>query len=442
MSVVGVALAAGSLRWSAEPHYDAWAWLSWGRQIVHAPWSLSTANGPSWKPLTALLAGGVSLAGAAAPALWLVLVRAAGIASLVLVGRLAAASAGLTGAVVAAGALAVSQGWWLGLSWGASEPVLLALLAWAAVEQHRGRERRAHLLLAGAALCRIEVVPFLVLHGWRVARRYPHGLLLASLSLAVVLALWFGPDWYSTGDPFNQSREALHSQEALSTAHDALGATATVARRAWDVLPTPVWVLAAMGLGWAAHSGERWILRLAALALAWDAVVLALTMRGYAGLGRFTLPAAAAVCVFAGLGARSFAAAVPQPRLAAALSVGLLGLALPPWLGVVATGSDQAGDAAGGPAVAALDRGIAGIGGPQTLGRHTGLRVNGPLGTALAWELREPIGVVNVADGRARRWAIFTVARGAFSGQGPRVPHGAVCRALHWANVRVMLVAR
>ncbi|MGZ6637994.1 MAG: hypothetical protein ACXVII_34610, partial [Solirubrobacteraceae bacterium] len=46
------------------------------------------------------------------------------------------------------------------------------------------------------------------------------------------------------------------------------------------------------------------------------------------------------------------------------------------------------------------------------------------------------------ADGRARRWAIFTVARGAFSGQGPRVPHGAVCRALHWANVRVMLVAR
>ena len=44
-----LALAALSLLAPSSPTYDPWAWLIWGRQIVHL--DLITTGGPSWKPL-------------------------------------------------------------------------------------------------------------------------------------------------------------------------------------------------------------------------------------------------------------------------------------------------------------------------------------------------------------------------------------------------------
>ena len=35
------------------PVYDPWAWLIWGRELLHG--GLETAAGPSWKPLPVLI---------------------------------------------------------------------------------------------------------------------------------------------------------------------------------------------------------------------------------------------------------------------------------------------------------------------------------------------------------------------------------------------------
>jgi hypothetical protein len=41
-----VALAALSLLLPSSPTYDPWAWIIWGREVVHL--DLSTVGGPSW----------------------------------------------------------------------------------------------------------------------------------------------------------------------------------------------------------------------------------------------------------------------------------------------------------------------------------------------------------------------------------------------------------
>src|SRR5437879_5412199 len=45
-------LAAASLLVSAAVSYDPWAWLIWGRQVIHL--SLVTTGGPTWKPFPVL----------------------------------------------------------------------------------------------------------------------------------------------------------------------------------------------------------------------------------------------------------------------------------------------------------------------------------------------------------------------------------------------------
>src|SRR4051794_16567270 len=68
------ALAGLSLLLPSAPTYDPWAWILWGREILHL--DLATTGGPSWKPLPVLLTTPFALFGAAAPALWLVTARA------------------------------------------------------------------------------------------------------------------------------------------------------------------------------------------------------------------------------------------------------------------------------------------------------------------------------------------------------------------------------
>src|SRR4051794_17022607 len=72
---VCLALGAVSLLWAAAPTYDPWAWIIWGREVLHL--DLNTVEGPSWKPLPVLLTTPFALFGdSAAPALWLVVARA------------------------------------------------------------------------------------------------------------------------------------------------------------------------------------------------------------------------------------------------------------------------------------------------------------------------------------------------------------------------------
>ena len=175
-----VGLAAASLLAAAEPVYDAWAWLVWGRELTHL--RFDAATGPSWKPLTVALAAALSLAGDSAPALWLVLVRAAWLLSFVLAAELAhrltagrPPAARLAAAAFAAlGLVLLSDGvtaWVRQAAGGMSEPLLVALVLGAVRVALAGRVRWALVLGALAALLRPEAWPLLALYGlWSLAR--------------------------------------------------------------------------------------------------------------------------------------------------------------------------------------------------------------------------------------------------------------------------------
>src|SRR5689334_9067820 len=91
--VASVGLAALSLLGPHEPTYDPWAWLIWGREIVH--WNLSTTAGPSWKPLPVLFTTAFApLGGRAEVLLWLVVARAGALLAIGLALRLARRLAG------------------------------------------------------------------------------------------------------------------------------------------------------------------------------------------------------------------------------------------------------------------------------------------------------------------------------------------------------------
>jgi len=187
------ALAALSLLAPWGPIYDSWSWLVWGREL--AEFDLDTSAGPSWKPLPALVAAPLSLAGGAAPELWLLVARAGWIMAAAMTWRLAARFAGGGRAGHAAGLIAA-----IGLvlladdftSWtrqgtgGLTEPLLVAL-ALGSVEAALFRRTRLALGLAAlACLIRPEAWPFAAVYAWHEWRR---GAALAPALLAGAIAI-------------------------------------------------------------------------------------------------------------------------------------------------------------------------------------------------------------------------------------------------------------
>ena len=92
---VAVLVGAATLALPATLGYDAWAWTVWGRQLAHL--DLATTAGPSFKPLPVLALAPLSVLGAATPVVWMGLMRAAAVLSLLLAYRLGARLAGPAG---------------------------------------------------------------------------------------------------------------------------------------------------------------------------------------------------------------------------------------------------------------------------------------------------------------------------------------------------------
>src|SRR5215210_3229657 len=89
MLAILAAAAASPLIVRAAPGYDPWTWLLWGREVASG--TLSTADGPAFKPLPVAICALLAPLGSAAPVVWVVLVRAAAGAALVLAYRAARA---------------------------------------------------------------------------------------------------------------------------------------------------------------------------------------------------------------------------------------------------------------------------------------------------------------------------------------------------------------
>jgi hypothetical protein len=302
-----LALAAITLLYPSTPSYDPWAWIQWGREILH--FQLDTRTGPSWKPLPVLFTTLFSVFGGAAPDLWLVAARAGGILAMVMCFRLASRLAGggargaAAGAVAAAGLLL--SAWWLrNTMLGYSEGLLIAFSLFA-VERHLdGHRGQAFALGFGAALLRPEVWPFLALYGLYLMWREPrHRTLVVGLG-ALTVFLWLAPEWWGSGQPLRAASRATEVVGGPALTADPAG---ELLRRARTLLMPPMkaGILLALAFGlWTLVRTRRvpLALWLAGAAAAWLGIVAVMTQGGFAGNERYLAMPVALGCVLAGAG--------------------------------------------------------------------------------------------------------------------------------------------
>jgi hypothetical protein len=395
--VVGGALAVAALSlllpWSLA--FDPQAWVNWGRDLTRG--HLDTSAGPSWKPFPVLLTTPFALAGTVAPALWLVTARAGALLALAGAARLGARLGGPAAGAAAAAAMALSPWWYFNAALGNSEGMLAAAALWAGVAHLDRRAGAALALGAAAALLRPEAWPFLGVYAvwaWRHDRRARP---IAAAAAVAVPALWFGPDLLGAGGALGASRAALGTASpgsAQLAGHPGLQVLADGARQ----MTVPVLACAIA----AAVTGPRVLRALAGAAVAWVALVAAMTAAGYAGNPRYLAVASAIACVPAG---------VAIARAAGRRS---------PWLGAavlaVAVGAHAFGDlrrqgaevAARADRRAALRDLVAAAGGRQQIVGCSRVRAPGFVRSLVAWELDLPMGDL---DAPPRRPAVVLRAR-------------------------------
>lgn len=271
---------------------------------------MSTTGGPAWKPLPVLVCALLSPLGSAAPVVWVVLARAGAVAGVVIAALLARRlaggareSAGIRGSRLAAGAAGVGvafTGGYLSLAaQGNSEGLFLALALGGVLLALEGRPSWAAACFVGCALLRVESWPFLAVlawwHGWRWQ------LVAAAVGVA---ALWFVPEWLASG-------ELLRSADRAQVPNPGQPALADVPALAalGEALPLLFWPVAL---------GALLAPRLAALGVAWIALVALMSQAGFSGEWRYAVPGAAALAVAGAVGLAA------RPRAAIALAVPVL----------------------------------------------------------------------------------------------------------------------
>ena len=410
-----LALAALSLLLPWALAFDPWAWLVWGREVTRL--ELDTAGGPSWKPLPVVATTLLTLAGGAAPALWLVLARAGGLLAIAGAAALAGRLAGTVAAVAAAAVLAVSDWWLFNTALGNSEGLLAAAALWAAVAQLAGRHRIALALVLAAALLRPEAWPFLGLYAlwlWRTGRE-PLGVL--AVALLPVPLLWFGPDVIGAGGALGASSAARGTASPQSAVYADLPALEVLADFA-GLLTVPALLAAAAG---AALGGtiER---RLAAAALAWVAIVAVMTQAGYAGNPRYNVAAAAIGCVLAGVGVAAVARRTKpggdaRPAVASVLAAVLVAAVLAFTAGELGDQVEELGDRAD--RRTQLDALVDRVGGASAVDDCAPARTVQPMKAMLAWRL--DVRMERLADAPRTPAAVFRAPPG-YAGEPAEPP--------------------
>jgi hypothetical protein len=390
--VVSLVIGGLTLLIPSTPSYDPWAWLVWGREIVHV--NLQTTGGPTWKPLPVIFTTIFALFGKAQPDLWLVIARAGAFAAVVMVFRLsyrltrqigsyftrpAGAPDGLVailpgvlaGAIAALG-LALSGGYVSSNALGYSEGLATAVVLIAAERHLSGKPRQAFAVGFLAALDRPEIWLFWGPYGlwlfWRDegARRLVIGLFV------LIPILWFLPEYWGSGHFLRGVNRAQHVR-SNSLALAKCPFCSELKDAAWPTILLRIKIAAmALALVVAFVLGRRWrrdglrgllastpvrAMAAAALAgitgLAWFVLIAVLTQAGFSGNNRYLVIGSALVEV-CGAVAWGWAAqelgnllAAPLRRgrervgrvlidvteLAAVAAVGLAFLVLPNWVG-------------------------------------------------------------------------------------------------------------
>jgi hypothetical protein len=298
-------VAAVSLNTLSAPTYDPWAWIVWGREILHG--DLVTLEGPSWKPLPVFFTTPFALFGDdTAPALWLVVARAGGLLAFAMAFRLAARLAGPWAGAIAVVSLLLSDEFIFNFARGNSEGLLVAFVLWAIESHLDGRRSHAFLLGFAAALLRPEVWPFWALYGlWLVYQAWDGSPPWRELALvgglgAACLLLWFVPEYLGSGD-FLRAAERARDPNPDSAAF-AASPFVEVFRRSAAILAPPVYAGALIATALALWRRDRVQIALAAMATILMVAVALMTEGGFAGNLRYVALPAALLCVLAGAG--------------------------------------------------------------------------------------------------------------------------------------------
>ena len=304
-----IALAALSLLGPSTPTYDPWAWIIWGREVVHL--DLVTEGGPSWKPLPILFTAPFSLLGdGPAPELWILVARAGGLLAIAMAYRLGARLAGPAAGAIAALALTLADEFVRNFARGNSEGLLVALCLLALERHLDGRRRDAFVLGFLAGLLRPEVWPLWGLYGlWYVAvewRGRPpwRTLALVGGTGALTLVVWFVPEYLGSGSLLRAAERAR--QPNPDSAAFAASPFLEVFHRSASVLSVPVYVGAVLCVASAIlHRRQPFtgvVATLAGLSTALMIAVALMTEGGFAGNLRYVALPAAMVCILAGAG--------------------------------------------------------------------------------------------------------------------------------------------
>ena len=322
-----LALATASLALPSAPTYDPWAWIVFGKEIVLPGPDFSTIASTGWKPLAVLFTAPLALAGSAAPSLWLVVVRSAGLAALLLAFRLGTRAGGRVAGMLAVLALLASSDWLRYLSAGNVEPLLVALVL-GAIELHLRGQRQGAFVLGGlAGLARPEVWLLVAAYAAYVSLTERRWWPLA-LGVPAMFALWIVPDWLGSGDllhTFHLARISAEPTSLQGTGDPAL----ELLRGAATIAPAPVWIGALCGLVFGWRIRDRTVGALAFVAAARTLTTVAATAVRSQAVPRYLVVPAAIFCVLAGIGFVGVVRLASRPRGRAVLAAALVAVSAP-----------------------------------------------------------------------------------------------------------------
>ena len=287
-----------------RPSFDAFGWLTWGRQTL--AWSLNTNAAPSWKPLPYLFTVPYALFGNGQLWLWMVTVVAVSLGGVVCAARIAyrltvtspeRRFAGYVAGAFAGLALLGIRDYPHYILSAQSDPMIVTLCL-AAIDAHlSGRPRLAFVLACVGGLGRPEVWPFTAAYGlwmWRTLPRI-RGLIIGGA--AATLLLWFGIPALTSRSPFVAGTNALGSVRALK--HNRVLGTID---RFLDMHETALELAALLAIGLAVVRRDRATLVLGAGMVSWVVVEIAFALHGWPGLTRYMYEAGGVMVVLGAVG--------------------------------------------------------------------------------------------------------------------------------------------
>ena len=337
-----------------RPSYDAYGWMVWGYQTLHA--SLDLGGAPSWKPVPFLFTVPFALFGHYQMWLWMITACAVALAGPVFGARIAfrlcgrgdvaarvrarfARFAPYAAAFVAGAAVLGIEDYFHYILSSQSDPMLVTFLLAALDMGLIGRYRWALVFGVLTGLGRPEVWPFLGLFMLWCWFKVPRMRWMVIAGAVLIAFMWFGIPTITNGRPDVAGQLAKGSPRELKS-NQLVGTI----KRFHEMQYLPVWIAAAFAVVLAAVRRNWIVLALGVGVVAWLIVEIAFAYHGWPALPRYMFEAAGVVAVLAGVAVGWLLGDVPR-----------IVRGVPAWAGAVLAGDPRRGHDSG--------RGVPGAGG-------------------------------------------------------------------------------